>query len=110
MLAAKHGRTEAVQLLAKLGSNVHAKNARGETALIWAARNGHADTVTCLLQLGASTTHRGGAKHQTAAEWAAEAGHATVSRLLAKVRPLCYHVMSCHVMSCDRCLAKLDWL
>ena len=40
------------------GANVKAKEQRGETALMWAARKGHTDTVKVLLAKGADANSK----------------------------------------------------
>ena len=54
MTAARTGRIGAVRALLVRGAHVHAKESRrGQTALIWAAAEGHADVVEELIKAGA---------------------------------------------------------
>ncbi len=54
MTASRAGMTGAVKLLLAKGADVHAKEARlGQTAVMWAAAEGHADTVDALVKGGA---------------------------------------------------------
>ena len=53
MYAAKGGYTTIVELLAAAGAKVNAKDYYDETALMFAASFGHADTVLKLIELGA---------------------------------------------------------
>jgi ankyrin repeat protein len=59
MTAARTGKVEALRTLAQHGANVNAKEQwLGETALMWAANEGHAAAVTELLKLGADPNAR----------------------------------------------------
>src|SRR5262249_22045458 len=54
MTAARAGRTDAVKVLIESGANVNGKEAtRGQTALMWAAAEGHAEIIRLLVQHGA---------------------------------------------------------
>ena len=54
MLAARTGNMESVNVLLRRGAGVDAReNTRGQTALMWAATEGHADVVRALIDRGA---------------------------------------------------------
>jgi ankyrin repeat protein len=53
MYAAKGGYTHIVEVLAAAGAKINAKDYYDETALMFAASSGHADTVLKLIELGA---------------------------------------------------------
>lgn len=57
-LAAKHGHSEACEMLLDVGSDIESKQADGQTPLHLASIAGHADIVTFLLDRGASIESR----------------------------------------------------
>ena len=50
-VAAEHGHTEIVKILAHLTENPNAPNTDGETPICWAARHGHTEIVKILAPL-----------------------------------------------------------
>ena len=53
MTAARTGKLGPVKALLARGADVNAKERRGQTALMWAAAEGHAEVVEALLEAGA---------------------------------------------------------
>ena len=53
MTAARTGKPGPVKALLAHGADVNAKERRGQTALMWAAAEGHAEVVEALLDAGA---------------------------------------------------------
>jgi uncharacterized protein len=54
MTAARTGKSDAVRLLLTRGANIHAKEPRrGQTALMWAAAEGHVEVLETLIEAGA---------------------------------------------------------
>ena len=53
MTAARTGKLGPVKALLARGADVNAKERRGQTALMWAAAEGHAEVVAALLKAGA---------------------------------------------------------
>ena len=53
MTAARTGKLGPVKALLARGAEVNAKERRGQTALMWAAAEGHAEVARALLQAGA---------------------------------------------------------
>ncbi len=98
MASARAGRVDAVRLLLAKGADVNAVDADQEqTALMWAAAEGHTEVVNALLEAGAKPNmkahqteiaDRRHADHPTggftALMWAARNGHEDVIRALAK--------------------------
>src|SRR5712691_5178143 len=98
MAASRSGHMGAVRLLLDRGANVNAaESSQQETALMWAAAEGHLDVVDALLKAGAdpnlkahvtSITERKNADHPTggftALMWAARNGYEDVVQRLVK--------------------------
>jgi ankyrin repeat protein len=54
MTAARTGKADAVRVLLARGANVHAKESRrGQTAILWAAADGHVEVIEELIKAGA---------------------------------------------------------
>jgi ankyrin repeat protein len=87
MHAAKEGNTPRLQFLLRRGAAVGARDAAGQTALLWACRS-HADrqnTVGLLLAAGSPSVNAGqAADGQTALMWACRRGHLEVARRLVQ--------------------------
>lgn len=82
MLAAGNGHAQVVQRLAAAGADVdEIEITRGWTALIWAAKRGHRETVRVLLDLQADSSIRD-AQGRSAQDWAREAGHVDIAAML----------------------------
>lgn len=81
--AAKSGNAEAVGRLIDLhgAAILDAKDARGDTALTWAAWGGYVETVALLLDSGAGIDVKG-VNGKTAIAWAAEGGKKEIVTLL----------------------------
>ena len=59
MTAARTGKVDAVKVLLAAGADVQAKEPkRGQTALMWAAAEGHAEVVDALIRAGADFRYR----------------------------------------------------
>src|SRR5207247_8783942 len=59
MTAARTGSVEVLRVLIARGANVNAsESTRGQTALMWAAAEGHAPAVTLLVEAGADIRAR----------------------------------------------------
>ena len=84
MLAASTGNTEAVLALIHAGAKLDAKNQYGETALMFAAENGHIEVVRALLEARASAPAEPGAQKtiNMAFMLAAARGHTETVQLL----------------------------
>lgn len=86
-LAAYHGFTDLVRLYLKFGEpygiSVDFLNKKKDTALLWATKCGHVDTVQFLLSLGADP-NKGNDKGSTAFYWAIRYEHTDIVRLLLK--------------------------
>lgn len=82
MLAAGNGHTGVVALLAAAGAGVnHVEITHGWTALIWAAKCGHHQTVALLVELGGDATIRDD-RGWTVRDWALHEGHPATAELL----------------------------
>jgi ankyrin repeat protein len=82
MLAAGNGHADVVRQLAAAGATVDdVELTRGWTALIWSAKDGHRETVSTLLELGADRSTRDDLG-RTALDWARIGGHDDVIALL----------------------------
>jgi ankyrin repeat protein len=53
MTAARSGKADAIKALVAHGANANARDARGQTALMWAAARNNAEAVRLLLEVGA---------------------------------------------------------
>ena len=98
MAVARTGKLKAVELLLKAGANANAADTyQNETALMWAAGEGHLDVINALLAAGAdpnvkahvsALTERKHADHATggftALMFAVRNGHENVARALVK--------------------------
>ena len=85
MIAAKNGRTAAIQLLADLRADVHKPRPDGVRPLHLAAKNGHFDPAKILLQLRADVDAQN--DRGVSACWvAAGRGHDGVLQLLIRAR------------------------
>jgi ankyrin repeat protein len=98
MASARAGRVDAVRLLLAKGADVNGVDANmDQTALMWAAAEGHTEVVSALLEAGAkpnlkarltAITQRSHADHPTggftALMWAARNGHEETVRTLVK--------------------------
>ena len=71
-----------IESLINAGADPNEARPEGETALMTAARTGHADAVTVLLAHGADVNASERWQAQTALMWAASENHADVVRLL----------------------------
>uniref|UniRef100_K1QU13 Ankyrin-1 n=1 Tax=Magallana gigas TaxID=29159 RepID=K1QU13_MAGGI len=84
-LAAYYGFTDLVRLYLKFGErhgiSVDFLNEKKDTALLWATKCGHVDTVKCLLSLGADP-NKGNDKGSTAFYWAIRYEHTDIVCLL----------------------------
>jgi ankyrin repeat protein len=67
------------------GADVEMKDETERTALSWAAGNGHAATVTCLLTAGAESIEAEDARGRSALSWAAGNGHVASMLVLVLV-------------------------
>lgn len=86
MLAASNNHSGIVgRLLGKGASINHRERTRGWTALIWAAKQGHTETVEVLLRHGADRTLKD-FDGRTAADWAQQAAHVKALALLQPAR------------------------
>ena len=84
MLAAIEGHEHVSRLLVTAGANLNARDARGDTPLLWASRNAHWRTVAVLIEGGAEidVADEGG---RTPLQHAACDGHVdTVKALLQR--------------------------
>jgi ankyrin repeat protein len=76
-------RAQATELLRKNGFNIYAANFSANTALFWAAQNGHETVVKLLLATdGIDPDSKDSNNRRTPLSWAAQNGHETVVKLL----------------------------
>lgn len=88
MLAASNNHQQVVRLLAEQGAAVDdQERTRGWTALIWAAKRGHAETVETLLALSADPEILDNEQH-SALWWARDQGHSGVAAMLEQAAGL----------------------
>ncbi len=80
---AKQGNDKIVRLFLQAGIDVNIKNNDGQTALMYAAYNGHKSTVELLLKSGANinVVDKFG---DSALSWAAAEGHQDIVKLIKK--------------------------
>jgi ankyrin repeat protein len=71
-----------VEVLLAHGADVDAKNNFGETALMWAARDGHTSIVQALLGKGADVNWKHPFAGDTALFYAAAGGHTAIVKAL----------------------------
>ena len=81
--AAHNGHTDIVRILLEAGAEIEPIDAKGETALIYAAKSDYLDIVKLLLDKGADTEHKT-RKGRTILMYAAEHGKDEVVRLLLR--------------------------
>ena len=91
--AAKAGRQEEVESLIRAGASVDLQDKYdGNTALIWASRNGHGSVADSLIRAGASVDIQDKYYGNTAIMWASSKGHGSVvDSLLEQHRFLYYN-------------------
>ncbi|MDR0378729.1 MAG: ankyrin repeat domain-containing protein, partial [Candidatus Accumulibacter sp.] len=82
--AAYNGHTEIVDYLAERGAGVDARTENGSTALFFAARFGHFDTVRTLLEKHHADPSIVNDRGETAVDWARKGRHSEVEALLRK--------------------------
>jgi len=80
--AAADGDLGQVKLNLSLGADVNAKDIRGNSALLYAAINGHEVVAELLIDKGAEIDATGGYYNWTPLHWAAYTGHTGVAKLL----------------------------
>nr|WP_246345595.1 ankyrin repeat domain-containing protein [endosymbiont of Lamellibrachia barhami] len=84
MLAASNNHARVVGLLLKRGANIdQVETTGGWTALIWATKLGHRETVDTLLTHQANPGLRD-LKGRSALDWAHDQGHQTIIELLSE--------------------------
>ena len=84
MLAASNNHADVARLLMAYGANINqVEHTNGWTALIWAAKQGHQETVITLLEHGATTKHKDQAE-KTAKDWALQSGFNKIADLIDK--------------------------
>ncbi|MDR2787163.1 MAG: ankyrin repeat domain-containing protein [Candidatus Accumulibacter sp.] len=79
--AAYNGHVKIVDYLIEKGAEVDARTENGSTALFFASRFGHDETVRALLKHRADPTIVND-RNETAADWAAKGGHSGIEALL----------------------------
>jgi ankyrin repeat protein len=84
MTAARTGKPGAVKALLKRGADASAEERRGQTALMWAAADGHAEVVEMLIKAGADIRATLPDSGFTPFFFAARNGHTEVVRVLLK--------------------------
>lgn len=77
---------EAVTLLVKFGSNIHATNNLNDTPLTELSRCGHTSAVQSLCEVGAQVSHRGDLG-RTALHWATALGRVSTVKYLLTQQP-----------------------
>src|SRR5947207_13511575 len=80
-LAAYFGLKEAMVALLKNGHDIDGKDIYCQTALSWAAQNGHEAVVKLLLEKGAKLELKDSSYGQTALLWEVVKGHEAVAKL-----------------------------
>ena len=81
-LAALFGHTDLVLYLVKeLKMDVNGVNVKNDTAVLWASRANHTETVRCLIKLGANLQHQND-KGSTPLYWACRYGLVDMVKLL----------------------------
>jgi len=80
-MAAGTGKTEEAKRLLALGANIEAKDAYGDTVLIWAAWNGNLEACKLLIEKGADVNAKGNFNY-TASMCAEDRGHGEIASLL----------------------------
>jgi ankyrin repeat protein len=87
MLAASNNHAPVVERLIAQGAMVdHQERTQGWTALLWAAKQGHAATVEALIRRGADPTLKD-FSGRTAADWAHDIGRSDLLPLLGPGKP-----------------------
>lgn len=99
ILAAQVGCVECVAaLLAAPGVDVDARTLNGDTALIWAAYNGHVDVVRALVSANVDVNSRNtGTTQSTPLILAAREGHAKIVAILLATRGIDVNILDAHV-------------
>ena len=83
-LAAFYGNTTLLELfLDRIEMDINQGNSKGETALMWASRQGHIETAQTLIKRGADVNVEN-VKGSTALYWAVRYGHVQVATFLIK--------------------------
>lgn len=80
--AAREGNLAAVKEFYNTGGDVNKPNARGQTALMWAAQRGHLEVVKFLVQLGANPNAVDTDRQEPVLMWATKKGHKEVVEFL----------------------------
>ncbi|HNT28501.1 MAG TPA: ankyrin repeat domain-containing protein [bacterium] len=80
--AAREGDLNAVKTFYNTGGDINKPNARGQTALMWAAQRGHLEVVKFLVQLGANVNAVDADRQEPVLMWATKKGHKEVVEFL----------------------------
>ncbi|HSA34061.1 MAG TPA: ankyrin repeat domain-containing protein [bacterium] len=80
--AAREGDLNAVKAFYNTGGDINKPNARGQTALMWAAQRGHLEVVKFLVQLGANANAADTDRQEPVLMWATKKGHKAVVEFL----------------------------
>lgn len=80
--AAREGDLNAVKEFYNTGGDINKPNARGQTALMWAAQRGHLEAVKFLVQLGANVNAVDTDRQEPVLMWATKKGHKEVVEFL----------------------------